>query len=213
MLKNILNTSNIQFQYDQKNQFIFPDIHCNTNDELLILGRSGIGKTTLLHILCGLIKPTKGSVLINDTNIVDLSEKSRDQFRKKNIGIILQKPVFIESLNVIENLRFFSTAALGNYDETVLHNFLLSLNLNHKAHQKVTSLSQGEQQRLSIIRALLAQPSILFADEPSSSLDDDNAYAMVGLIRQVASDSKAALVIVTHDARLKNLFPNQIVLS
>ena len=100
----MLKTTPISFSYDNLNSFIFPEISLNDAEDLLILGKSGVGKTTFIQILAGLLMPEKGSISLNGVKYSDLSLKQMDEFRGKNISLVFQKPYFINSINLIENL-------------------------------------------------------------------------------------------------------------
>ncbi len=208
----MISTKDLQFSYNGKHTFIFPDLHCQPGETLLITGNSGTGKTTLLHLLGGLLVPKNGIVNINGVDFSKLSQKDRDVFRGKNIGMILQKSYFIESLNVIDNIVLASWLVQKKKAVERAEELLKKLDIGQHKYKMPSELSVGQQQRVNIARALINEPKILLADEPTSSLDDENATVVSGLLQQLASEQNAALLIVTHDQRLKNIFPNHIQL-
>tara|TARA_B110000503_G_C7169489_1_gene423639 strand:- start:3742 stop:4317 length:576 start_codon:yes stop_codon:yes gene_type:complete len=189
-----------------------PDIFCTAGNTLLITGNSGRGKTTYLHILAGILRPKSGEIEIDNTNTVALSERKNDFFRGKNIGIVFQKPYFIASLNVLENLEMTSWLANGNKNSITANKLLSELGLFEYASKLLSQLSVGQQQRFSIARALINKPKVLLADEPTSSLDDKNAETVIELLTTLSKEYKAALIIVTHDSRIKSKFHNQITM-
>lgn len=208
----MLEAKGINFSYDSENSFSFPDFSCGERDKKLILGGSGTGKTTFLHLLTGLLKPASGSIVLDGTAISALKKRELDQFRGRNIGIIFQTAHFINSLTVKENLRV--PLWLGNKkssDDRILE-LLDRLQMEHKLNSKIQNLSIGERQRVSIARALVHKPKIIFADEPTSALDDTNTYKVIQLLEEQATEENAALVIVTHDTRLKTLYKNRLEL-
>ncbi|GEC77482.1 ABC transporter ATP-binding protein [Flavobacterium aquatile] len=209
----MLQTKNVTFFYNKETQFTFPELKCNASDVLLITGNSGKGKTTLLHLLAGLLRPKNGEISIENTNISSLSEKKLDQFRGKNIGLILQQSHFIASMSVLENVVLASWLATGKKAILKAEKLLAELDLENQKHKLPSQLSIGQQQRVSIARALINEPKLLLADEPTSSLDDENAFKVADLLEKLSKEYKAALVIVTHDSRLKNKFTNQINLN
>lgn len=209
----MLQTKNVTFFYNKETQFTFPDLSCNSSDTLLITGNSGKGKTTLLHLLAGLLRPKNGEISIENTNISALSEKQLDQFRGKNIGLILQQSHFIASMTVLENVVLASWLATGKKAIIKAEKLLTELDLENQKHKLPSQLSIGQQQRVSIARALINEPKLLLADEPTSSLDDENAFKVADLLEKLSKEYNAALVIVTHDSRLKNKFSNQINLN
>jgi putative ABC transport system ATP-binding protein len=125
---------------------------------VLIIGKSGVGKSTILHLLGGLMKPTSGSIIIDDKDLAEMSEAQLDRFRGNSIGIVFQKNHFVNSLNVEENLLLAQFLGLGQNDKTQIIELLKSLNIDHKAKSRINQLSQGEKQRVSIARAIINQP-------------------------------------------------------
>jgi putative ABC transport system ATP-binding protein len=209
----MISTKDIRFTYGKGASFQFPNIATSRGESLLITGGSGKGKTTLLHLLGGLLRPQSGEVIIEDTNIALLSEKKLDHFRGKNIGLVLQQSYFVASLNVLENVVLASWLATGHHATQKAKELLEQLDLKEQIHKLPSQLSIGQQQRVSIARALINEPKLLLADEPTSSLDDENAYKVADMLSHLAKQYGTALVIVTHDQRLKERFPNQISLS
>ena len=209
----MLTVNNLVFSYNEANKFQFPNLNCEKGDHWLILGKSGCGKTTFLHLLGGLLKAKAGEILLNQTNICTLSESALDKFRGKNIGIVFQKAHLIKALTVEENLLTAQYLAGSVQDKSKINNILKRLNLENKADSYPSNLSQGEQQRVSIARALVNEPAIILADEPTSSLDDENAEEVLKLLLDISESFGSTLIIVTHDARLKSKFENKIELS
>lgn len=209
----MLQTKNLTFFYNKETRFTFPELSCDFSNALLITGSSGKGKTTLLHLLAGLLRPKNGEIIIENVDIISLSEKQLDQFRGKNIGLILQQSHFIASMTVLENVVLASWLATGKKAVQKAEKLLAELDLENQKHKLPSQLSIGQQQRVSIARALINEPKLLLADEPTSSLDDENAFKVAELLEKLTKEYNAALVIVTHDSRLKNKFSNQINLN
>ena len=209
----MLKTKDLEFSYDGKTQMKFPDIDCKEGEHWLLIGLSGSGKTTLLHLLGGLRTPKKGDIIIADTNISKLSHSALDHFRGKQIGIVFQKAYFVRSLTVEENLKLAQKLAGQPISETRIVELLERLNVAHKMKSKTDALSIGEQQRVAIARALVNKPNIILADEPTSALDDKHCDEVLELLETQATQENATLLIVTHDARLKEKFENQIILE
>lgn len=207
----MIATRNLAFSYGELS-FQFPDVRCEQGQALLITGGSGKGKTTLLHLLGGLLRPEGGEIIIDDTEIGILSEKKLDHFRGQNIGIVLQESHFIESLSVLENVVLASWLASGKKETKKAKQLLMHLGLESQINKSPQKLSIGQQQRVSIARALINQPKLLLADEPTSSLDDTNARLVANLLADLSAEFGSALVIVTHDQRLKDRFQNSIAL-
>lgn len=212
MTLSMIQTKNLAFSYSGKVNFNFPDISLESGQVLLITGGSGKGKTTLLHLLGGLLKAQSGSIRIGGTNIESLSDKNLDKFRGKNIGLILQQSHFVEAFSVLENVVLSSWLATGQKAEEKATSLLTELGLADQMTKLTSRLSIGQQQRVSIARALINEPQLLLADEPTSSLDDENAFKVADLLSKLSKEYGAALIIVTHDQRLKDRFSNQITL-
>ena len=205
----MIKTESLKFSYDGKKYFDFPDINLDSGENLLIIGNSGIGKTTLLHLLAGILKPESGSISVSGTDISKFSDTELDKFRGDNIGIVFQKPHFISSLTINENLKlaqYLSPSKISGDAKKILE----SLNIEDKYQQKPNQLSEGEKQRASIALALINSPSLILADEPTSSLDDFNCNNVIKLLKKQANDHKAQLIVITHDARLKKHFKNNL---
>ncbi len=204
---------NIVHQYPGGSSFTYPNIALHGGETLLIKGKSGSGKTTLLHLLSGLLRLQKGVIHIDDIELQTLSAKSLDLFRGKHIGLVLQQHHFVESISAADNIRLAAFLANKKIDEQHLQHLIQTLGIAKLLHKLPGTLSVGEQQRVSIARALINKPGLLLADEPTSSLDDDNCHAVASLLKALCKDAGTALIVVTHDNRLHADFPNQIVLS
>lgn len=209
----MISTKNITFSYGKGTSFNFPDIVAQKGGTLLITGESGKGKTTLLHLLGGLLKPATGEINIDNTNIAAMPDSKLDSFRGKNIGLVLQQAYFVESLTVLENVVLASWLGTGRQATEKAKALLVQLGLQDQLNKLPSRLSIGQQQRVSIARALINDPKLLLADEPTSSLDDENALTVADMLDRLARQFGTALVIVTHDQRLKDRFLNQINLS
>ena len=206
----MLETKNLKFKYDDDSELSFPNIN-TSKENLLILGASGVGKTTFLHLLSGLLKPLEGEIDLIGTPISKLTMREMDRFRGKNIGIVFQKPHFINSLTVKENLQLAQYIS-KKIDKTRINSLLESLGIEDKANKKTLNLSQGEKQRVSIALAIVNSPKLILADEPTSSLDDLNCDKVINLLKNQAAKYKAKLIIITHDYRLKKHFKNTLSL-
>lgn len=209
----MLATHNLTFSYSPTKHFQFPDIACANREALLILGQSGTGKTTLLHLLALLLTPSAGSVTINDTDLTTLSPAQTAAFRAANMGIVYQKPHFVSALSVMDNLLLANYLANKTEAKDRAKQLAAQLGFADQLSKRPNQMSQGEQQRVSIARAVMNQPALILADEPTSSLDDDNATRVIGLLRQQSEQIGASLVVVTHDQRLKDAFQNRVILE
>lgn len=206
----MIETKSLEFSYDDNFVFKFPNINLKTNENLLILGNSGIGKTTLLHNLAGILRPKSGMIKIFKNEISKFSELKLDKFRGENIGIVFQKPHFVNSLTIGENLEL--AQFLGQNKKGNVQVILDSLKILDKINKKPKELSQGEKQRASIAIAIINSPKLILADEPTSSLDDGNCKNVINILKEQALKYNAQLVVITHDNRLKKYFKKSIAL-
>lgn len=192
----------------------FPDFACAQGERMLLLGQSGTGKTTLLHVLCGMLRAQAGTVEVAGRDLCASSDRDLDVWRGQELGIVFQRAHFVQSLSLGENLALPHQLTQGRVPTEVLErmaSMLDRLGIAHRAQARPHELSVGEQQRASIARALLHQPKVVFADEPTSALDDDNAAAVMDILDREAAD--ATLVVVTHDQRLKDRYPHCVTLQ
>jgi len=208
----MVKINGLTYNYSSEIQLKFPDFSLSKGEQALILGQSGCGKTTLLHLLSGLLQPNSGNVDVENENISKMSGARLDNFRGANIGIVFQTPHFIEALTVKENLTLTQTLAGKSKDVDKVKGLLVDLGVESKLNAKLNELSVGEKQRISIARALVNSPALILADEPTSALDDENCDAVLKLVREQAKKHNSTLLIVTHDNRLKDQFDKRIEL-
>lgn len=209
----MLTCSDLTFEYNNQKKFSFPSFSCAEGDTLLILGNSGSGKTTLLHLLALLLQPKGGSIQINKQEFANLSPKEAAKMRATHLGIIYQKSHFVSSLSVLDNLLLANYLADRAQSTEQAIKLAKSLGFYDLLDKPTSLLSGGEQQRVSIARALMNNPEVILADEPTSNLDDENCEKVINLLENQSKNIGASLVIVTHDQRLKDKFSNKIILS
>lgn len=202
----LVSTENLTYSYPGADEITFPNLSVGEGESLLILGKSGSGKTTFLNLLAGLLFPKTGEIQINGQNLKTLSSQKLDQFRGTQIGLVFQKPHLLAPLSVMDNLKLAPFFGKTSGQDPV--SLLRELQIQDKVNARIQSLSEGEAQRVSIARALMNRPKVILADEPTSSLDDENAEIVTRLLQEQARKINAALVIVTHDQRVKNQISN-----
>jgi len=205
----MIQTSNLTYEYSDSPPISFPDFKVEAGHALLICGESGCGKTTLLHLLAGLRRPTNGQVLIEGNDISDLSSSQMDQFRGQHIGIVYQQSYFIESLSIWDNL-LVSPYALSKKKAKIVAD---RLEIKDLLCRHPNQLSVGQQQRANIARAVMNSPKLLLADEPTSALDSKNCNYVIDLLLEEAYANDAALIIVTHDDRVRSEISDCIELA
>jgi ABC-type lipoprotein export system ATPase subunit len=204
----VTELSDIKHSFNGSKTIVFPALSLREGERLLITGNSGSGKTTLLHIAAGLLKPTQGSVRFQNEDLYALKEEKIDRIRGKNFGIIFQKNHLLKNLNVSENLLAAMYFAGNKPDKNKALELLKSLGLEEEAEKMPYMLSEGQAQRASVARAVINDPKIIFADEPTSGLDDKNADAVANLLLASTQRLNAALLVSSHDLRLKKHFTN-----
>jgi len=209
----MIKLQHVSHQFEKGATLAFDDWTIQAQEQWLLLGASGSGKTTLLHMITGLLKPGKGTVTIIETQIYALSAKKLDQFRGRNIGVVFQRPHLIKSLTVFENLLLAQRLAGFDEDHKRIREVLNSLNMVEKEGVYPSQLSQGQQQRISIARAVVNRPVILIADEPTSSLDDQHTSIVMDLLKEQSESNKAVLLVATHDKRIKDSFTHRYELT
>ena len=191
------------------------DILIKEKEIVSVVGKSGAGKTTLLQILGSLEKPSSGEIYINNQNLSELNEKELAIFRNKNIGFIFQFHHLLPEFTALENICIPAYIAKTSVKKaTEKAKYLLDLmGIGKRIDHKPNELSGGEQQRVSVARALMNEPSVIFADEPSGNLDTKSADQLHELFFKLRDLNKQTFIIVTHNNKLADLADKKIVLS
>jgi putative ABC transport system ATP-binding protein len=191
-------------QYISKNQRVTAlediNLHIDKNETVLLKGRSGAGKSTLLNLMCGLIKPTSGKVLIDNSCINELTDDELSNLLSDRIGIIFQSFNLLPTYTVFENIEIgiVPKGLKGAIVKEDILAYLEKFNLKDKAYLLPSELSVGQQQKVAIIRTLIKQPSIIFADEPTGSVDDETAGEILNHLMDFKKEKEVTLVIATH---------------
>ncbi|HZY79813.1 MAG TPA: ATP-binding cassette domain-containing protein [Cyclobacteriaceae bacterium] len=204
----MIDVTSLTYTYPTGKTIQFPNFAVERGEHCLLLGESGCGKTTLLHLLGGLLRTNTGSIKVGGQELRELSEAGLDGFRGEHIGFIFQKNHLISALTVEQNLLL--APYLSKKEGSRVADVLNALNLPGIQKKKITTLSQGQAQRVAIARALMNKPDVILADEPTSALDDRNCDAVIELLMNVAKENQTTLVIATHDSRLKSKVKRQI---
>lgn len=205
-MMEILNVKKLCKTYGKdKNEFLALNdvsIRVKKGEFIAIVGKSGSGKSTLLHLLGGLDKPSSGSVIINNQDIYNMSDKDLTVFRRKYIGIVYQFYNLIPALNVKENILLPALFDGRNISDKRLNDLVKSLGLVNKLEFYPNDLSGGEQQRTAIGRALINHPKLLLADEPTGNLDSRNSKYVMKLLEFYNKKYRQTIIMVTHDMGL-----------
>ena len=205
----MLRTKGIKYAYQDK-ELLFPDLALKPGEKAVIRGKSGSGKTTLLHILGGLLKPTAGEVRVDTVSVSELPKGELEKWRKQNVGLVLQQPIFPKYLTFKEHV------ALLLKHKGIKENHMTELAEELGVAQKLNSLpgtmSGGERQRMALLNALIHKPSVLLIDEATANLDDENASALLQLIFN-HMPPEGYVLMASHDARVREMFNLQISLA
>ena len=170
------------------------DLQVDEGEFLGILGPSGSGKSSLLYLLSGLKTPTAGEIYFDGANLSTLGDGERSRIRLDNFGFVFQQPYLLGYLSALENTLIANPV---DQNREIAQGLLDTLGIGHKSHRMPHELSGGEKQRVCVARALMGSPRVIFADEPTASLDHTNGTAVVSLLNQ--HRGKGSLVMVTHD--------------
>lgn len=208
----MIQVQHLTYAYNGAGTIHFPDFSVDTGEHCLLLGASGRGKTTLLHLLGGLLKSQQGTIVIDGTDISSLSAASLDKFRGQHIGFIFQRNHLIAALTVKKNLMMAPFLAGMPQNEQRVMEVLYQLDVAEKKNVKTDQLSHGQAQRVAIARAVLNKPSVILADEPTSALDDRNCERVIDVLLDITRQNGSTLLIATHDQRLKSRIQQQIIL-
>ena len=189
-------------------EFVVPE-----GSRMAVAGPSGSGKTTLFHIIAGILAPTSGRVQVAGTDLTELRGAERDRFRARHTGYVFQSFNLLQAFTALENVMLGMVFA-GAMPPTEQHaravELLERVGLGHRLGHKPTQLSNGEQQRVTVARALANRPRILLADEPSAHLDFETAKRVTEIIGELCAEGGVTLLVATHDSRLLRTFEHVV---
>lgn len=199
----VLKIENLYKKYIRKNEFNAIDdvnLEVNKGEFICIIGKSGSGKSTLLNIISGILSATSGKVFYDDKEITKLSDDEKSLFRNEKIGFIPQSTVTLSTLNVFDNicLPFFLAKREGDVEGRGKY-LLKELGIEHLEHSYPKELSGGELRRVTIARAIMNEPEIILADEPTSDLDVQNTKDVLKILKKISKENNTSVILVTHD--------------
>ena len=176
-------------------------------EQMVLIGESGGGKTTLLHCIAGIMTPDSGRIELDNIDLLKLSESGRDKVRAAKIGYVFQTFNLLPGFTALENVRLGMTFSNRKPDPQRAVELLRRVGLAERLHHKPAQLSVGQQQRVAVARALANRPSLLLADEPTANIDPNNQQMIIDLIRENCAEERIALLIVTHSMAIADQFP------
>lgn len=188
------------------------DLRLDAGQSLALMGESGSGKSTLLHLIAGLDSPDRGSIRLDTWELSALGEVARARYRRDAVSVVFQQFNLVPSLTVAENLALQARLA-GRHDQALLASLARQLGLEDLLHRLPEQLSGGQQQRVAVGRAVAVRPRLILADEPTGNLDEHSAGQVMDLLLDIVNQSGAALLMVTHSARLAGRLQRQVVLE
>jgi len=218
-MSNIIECRSVSFSYNEGNNktSILKNLNfeVKSGETTAIIGQSGCGKSTLLNLMAGLDTPTEGEVLINNTNISEISEKDRTELRAKNLGFVYQFHHLLNDFSSLYNVALPLLIMGVDKSDALLQSkkILTKVGLENRLNHKPSELSGGERQRVAIARAMISEPTCLLADEPTGNLDAENANDVLELIIELNIDKTTALLIVTHDLSIANKMNRKLSLT
>lgn len=218
MTINAIQVDQLQFTYAHSTFELSVDsMHVEPGEHVAIVGPSGCGKTTLLHLVAGILAAQPGMLRVLGQDLGLLSPRARRRFRIANIGLVFQEFELIEYLNVEENIllpfRIDRQLRLDRNTRARAAELAEQVGIGNKLKRNVIRLSQGERQRAAICRALITNPDLVLADEPTGNLDPSNKQRIVDLLAEHARRSRASLLVVTHDHSLLNDFQRVVEIN
>jgi putative ABC transport system ATP-binding protein len=197
-----------------------PQLSIAAGERLAVVGSSGSGKSTLLNLIAGVLQPDEGSIQINDVPMHSLDEKTRRAYRLRNIGMVFQNFELLEHLTVEDNILlpiYLGGLAQLQHSKANLsvrvHELATDMGIEDILSRPINRLSQGERQRAAICRALLLEPALILADEPTGNLDLVNSENVLELLLKYVEQRQATLIMVTHDQSMMEAFPRIIDMS
>ncbi|MBI4569585.1 MAG: ABC transporter ATP-binding protein [Planctomycetes bacterium] len=182
-------------------------------DQVALVGRSGSGKSTLLNLIAGILRPDEGTILIGETEITALGESGRDRFRADHVGYVFQSFNLLQAFTALENVMLGQMFARRGANTGRAREALARVGLSDRVAHRPREMSVGQQQRVSVARALVNRPELILADEPTASLDEANSAQVIDLLKEVCAESGATLLLVTHEPWVVERFAARVELA
>ncbi len=209
-----LRLSSVTFSYARGFSITIDDLQVSAGEQVLLAGASGTGKSTLLHLIAGIEDANSGSIEVHGTDLRTLKGAARDTFRGRHVGMIFQTLNLLQGFSARENVMLaLMLAGHPSHEQTTRADGVLAQLGITETHALIETLSVGQQQRVAVARAVAGSPSLVLADEPTASLDPENARIAIALIQSAAKRAGAALIVTSHDPHLRSAFDRVIEVS
>jgi len=207
----MIKISDLDFRYPSGEfRLIIPEFTATDSEKVAVIGPSGSGKTTLLNLIAGILAPVSGTVVLDDLTVNHLNDAGRRDYRITHIGFVFQDFELLDYLNVLDNIlhpyRITGALKLNKGVKERAVKLARDMGIDDKLNRHPNDLSQGEKQRAAICRALLPQPKLLLADEPTGNLDPENKIRILDLLFRSVEEKGTTLLAVTHDHELLKRF-------
>lgn len=208
----MLTLRDLRYRYPGAPELVFPDFDAGASECTVLLGPSGSGKSTLIALCAGLLAPQQGQLQVAGADLTALSPSQRDAWRGATLGVVPQRLHLSASLSVMHNLAMPFVSVGLPVDVARMRKLMAELQIGGLEARMPHELSVGQCQRVALVRALARRPRLLLVDEPTASLDDESAAAVIALLERAASLDHAGLLIATHDARVIHALPGAATL-
>lgn len=217
-MDNLIEANNLQFRYSEDTEFIFKDFNLQLQfgQTLFVKGSSGVGKTTLLNLLSGLLLPQQGEVKVEGISLASLTDQQRAHLRAKKLGVIYQDFSLLPYLSVRQNILLpfrLANLVFSPQQESSYFDLVKAFEIEDLGDRSVNQLSRGQKQRVAVARALLQNPLCLLADEPTSALDPYRADKLIEQMLDYCQQKKCALVFVSHDWTYEKRFEQSLTIK
>jgi putative ABC transport system ATP-binding protein len=214
----MISVRDIEFSYEPHSfRLHIGDLSISAGERVAWLGPSGSGKTTLLQIAAGMLTPDKGCVETLGVNLTSLNDSARRDFRITNIGLVFQEFELLDYLSVLDNVllayRISGSLRLTSNVRNVAENLVADVGLGDTLRRRPNQLSHGQRQRIAVCRAMITNPKLVLADEPTANLDPDNKHRVLDMLDAYVKQAGATLIVVTHDHEVSQRFDRTIDIS